>query len=419
MADAAAAPGSYTLGIESGLKYLQTQHLGECVYDSFQMILTFADGLRGINAWKAQELFNADPVGLLTVSDSYKSQIGQFMFDVKDEMSLQAYISANPDIKPKSFIHFYALMLRRYVLIKLQECKWSSKTLESYFKIPSGGIQTICPGIPKFSSPVLKREPSLNTEGSTYAALKIMNVVGMTPEFNAGRIATKGSMIDQINAIARVFNNLPILKNDFVFTTTYRGDKENTKLIGIAITAVQPGAGHENCIVRYQGKYYYCDNEIGVAQVINSELFNNLEKNSFTYGSEEGKGYFFKINDKVAFHDPKRFIDGGYFKSNHLVFVYAKSEPVYGPEDKCTFLPPEQNNSVALTAAEPKLKFIAGTVLDGQRNFLFSLKESRNMALPTLRGTRRAGRPFLQFMEASAGSSGGALVKTRKQRRRR
>jgi hypothetical protein len=428
MADAAAvvvaAPGPYTLGIESGLNYIQTQHRGECVYDSFQMILTFADGLRGINAVKAQEFFNTDPEGLLTSSASYKSQVGMFMFGVDSAEALQALIDASPALKLKRLINFYSFALRRYVLIKLQECGWTSEALESHFKISSGGIQTLCPGAPEFAAPVLKRLASLNTEGSTYAALNIMDVVGMAPKFTAGKIATEGSFVDQINAIAHVIFKLPILSSGFHHTTTYKG---NDNLVGIAITAVQPrGGGHENCIVRYRGKYYYCDNEIGVAQEFDSELLTNLQTNSFSFGSEEGKGYFFKINDQVAYHDPERMIGGAFFVSNHLIYVYAKSEPLYGPEDGCSLIPPTPalaaaNGNAAAAAAAPttKGKFIAQTVLDGERRLQYVSQASRRPVLPQLRGTRRAGRPFLQFMESLSGASGGALGRTRRNKRSR
>lgn len=406
---AAVAPGSNTIGIESGLKYIQSQHKGECVYDSFQMILTFADGMRAINAEKALQLFRSDPAGLLTNSESYTKSVGMFMFYM-DEEEYTEFLDKNQDKNYKRLVFFYSLALRRYILIKLQECGWDADSLETKYGLGKGGIQTMCPGKVVFGRNThLQREKSLNEEGSSYAALHIMEATGIEGNYSSGTLKTKGAQISQVNVITDALFSLPVLSDKFDATITFQGKKN---LVGLAITAhtADGRAGHENSIVRYRGEYYYCDNEIGVAKKIDLSSIDTIRPDSISYGSDDS-GYFFKINDAFVYKDEGK-LGTPVFKSSHIVYVYAKSDPVFGEKDACSLIPPVKP-APALDDRKPTIRVIEATAVTGMRNLTFgplgAAGAAGRNAVPILKGTRRAGRPFLPHF--------GPRGKSRKNRR--
>ncbi len=391
MADAA-APGSNTIGVESGLHYIQTQHRGECVYDSFQMILTFADGLRALNAEKAQQLFRSDPVGLLTNSESYKMAVGMFMFSM-GEKEFKAFLEKNQDKNYKRLVFFYSLVLRRYILIKLQECGWDTEALETKYGLGSGGIQTLCPGVIDFGRETrLQRQKSLNVEGSSYAAIHLMEATGIEPNYSSGTLKTKGATIPHINAITNALFTLPVLADKFEASMQFAGMK---RLVGIAITAhtADGRSGHENSIVKYRGEYYYCDNEIGVAKKIELGDIDSMRSDSVSYGYDD-RGYFFSVNGDVLFLDPARRSDPMLFNSSHLVYIYANSEPVFGEKDTCSLKPPAKAATDA-AGSKSSVRFIQETAVSGIRNLVFGAAVGRNAEIPMLKGTRRAGKAFL------------------------
>ncbi len=408
---AAVAPGSNTIGVESGLYFIQTQHRGECVYDSFQMILTFADGLRAINAVKAEQLFREDPVGLLTNSKPYIKSVGMFMFAM-DEEEYTTFLDENQDKNYKRLVFFYSLVLRRYVLIKLQECGWDTQALEEKYGLDKGGIQTLCPGVVDFGRDTsLKREKSLNEEGSSYAAIHIMEATGITPNYSSGTLKTTGATKDHINAIAAALFSLPVLNTNFRWSLTFNGMKN---LIGMAIFAgaTDRSGAHENSILKYRGEYYYCDNEIGVAIKLDMGGIDTIQPDSISYGSND-RGYFFKINDTVVYEE-KGKVGLPLFRSSHIVYVYAKSDPVFGEKDACSLIPPAKP-APALNDRKPSVRFIEATAVAGMRNLAFGALGAAGAAgagrndVPVLRGTRRAGRPFLPHF--------GPRGKSRKNRR--
>jgi hypothetical protein len=256
----AAAPGEYKLNLEGDITYIASQRNYTCIPDSIQTILTLADGFRQLNAYKAQELFNKYPKRILEYAGKERNFDDEYLVDIAKFLNL----SVGPE--NNAMILYYAGMLRRFILIRLNECGYTIQGISREFKVDVTSIQTACP-LQIIVPGTLERQTSINEK----AGAELFQIVEedtrgpvLHKEKGKGLYAEQTSLF--IQKLFRLkdnsekfdyhfLSNLPEVRS--IASTQSPINHEN--IVGILISV----KSHVTCIIRYRNEFYYADNEIG------------------------------------------------------------------------------------------------------------------------------------------------------------
>lgn len=382
------------LNIEGGIRNIQSQHIGECVYDTFQTLFFYADGFREHFAYYAQDcLKRLAPADIFELTSTFEDDVETIFFkDAPKSKDIQ-YL--------KSFI---ARAVRRYILIQLQNCNWTKHQVETYFKIPEITTQCILPYKP--SVPPLKRRGSLNIHAGVTTAEALMKFTSKPTIVKNTQLETQGLDIDNIMAVYRAFfTNDTYFDNHFEIK--YLHDPINTnRLVGIHIAADQTNGtgGHSNAIIRYRGKFYVCDDNVGVAMNINnSSIDMPLNGKSFSYNVDSSQYTFLIENKQVLSFTFDRSNSLMKFTSVHAFFIYTKPTYEYIPAlltDDAVCSPPPSPPGVVESFDGIVKKFPGTSAAHCASTALATAVPS----LLTFRRTRRISRCFL------ASSDGGEIT---------
>jgi hypothetical protein len=314
-----------SLGIESGIKNVQSQHIGECAYDSIQMTLFFADGFRSIFANFAEIMLNlanqkTDPAKLTAAK--------LFGLDPMFEAAVAEYFgigAENPYL-----ISFVARSVRRFILIKLQDGGWTLQHVLQFFSLDSIETPCLLPFKQERSQGVLLRRPSLNTQAGLTTAESAMKLIDKEVNVNQGQLKTRGTTMDEPNRLWDVILS-GITKQDFPgkFRKSEVYEPENfDKLLCIYILSkTDQGAGHANTILRYRNDFYYCDNEVGQAVKLVKPLTPELAIKNDSIVFDLGDVVQVLINGVEHARISAGDFEKSVYKSRAIIFLYAL-EPV-------------------------------------------------------------------------------------------
>jgi hypothetical protein len=314
-----------SLGIEYGIKNVQSQHIGECAYDSIQMTLFFADGFRSIFANFAETMLNlahqkTDPDKLTAAK--------LFGLDPMFEAAVADYFgiaTENPYL-----ISFLARAVRRFILIKLQDGGWTVPHVLQFFHIDS--IETSCMLPFKQDRPqgVLLRRPSLNTQAGLTTAESAMKLIDAEVIVDQWELKTRGITLDEVNRLWNtIFSGVTKHGVPGKFRKSKVFEPENfDKLLCINILSfTEKGAGHANTILRYRNDFYYCDNEVGQAVKLVKPLTPESAIKNDSIVFDLGEVVQVLINDVEHARIPAGDFAKSVYKSEAVLFLYAM-EPV-------------------------------------------------------------------------------------------
>ena len=328
------ASETFSLGIENGLNYIQSQHIGECSYDSTQIILFFADGFRQVFGKFAEDILNQAYKQKDETGDTKFNLFKLFNLDKLFEDVVGTYFGVEASNPQAPYLKsFLARAIRRYIMIKLQDGGWLMDHVLQAFKIPS--VQTTCLAPFKPPSGALRRG-SFNASAGVTTAETLMEMTGRKIEMTNGEFTTRGATPEQFLEVMEVILNgltlpEPTLKSRFTMTQTYNAANFDN-LVAIKIGSSSQVGGHANTIIRYRNQFYYCDNNIGQAVLLHPQLTSDIELKEgsivFRYATEDDASFHFYINGKeyargVSTTDATSAV----FTSTEFVYFYA-NEPV-------------------------------------------------------------------------------------------
>ncbi len=282
------------------INFIMSQHMGECLIDSIENIIYFADHLRDKFANIAIYFF-----------EKYNKKILEFDEDMIIELKEKLEISVDKisDNQLNFVIDFFEKTLRRYIFIKLQENLTNSQIYELFDvgSIKSDLIQRLT----DLNKTQTKRRRSLDNnlgiliaqEANYNLGLKLDKKNKLKKVYEAGFDNEEQNLIfNTLNKSIKFFENITIK----YFSYNYRGfiydyfEELNVDNILAALYVVDcPENAHAFAIIRFDGEYYLADNNIGKAikcyeNPEDKEKFLNNIKKLFriTYYSNYIKGYF-------------------------------------------------------------------------------------------------------------------------------
>jgi len=280
------------------LRYIASQHTGECFWDTVQNIFMFADGFRQINAAFAKYLFTNFPKELLNNPSGYiiKKEITGH-YKIRHDLNYTKFNYYN---------NFLANTFRRYILIKLAEKNTPIKDIETVIDEP---LVLNNPDITV--KPPLGRNPSINLQ----AGILITQIGDMCLKDDISRVKIVEDMIS-IPLFKEKFTVISTDLNDANFDKQYKGEKyENNELIAVFMGFSKEeggGKGHTIGIIRYNNKYFIVDNNNGLAIPINTiDKFNGINfslihsNNNFIY--KFGKTIIYTHATGIPFTKPETY----------------------------------------------------------------------------------------------------------------
>jgi len=314
-----------SLGLESGIKNVQSQHIGECGYDSIQMALFFADGFRSIFANFAEIMLNL----AYQKTDPAKLTVAKlFGLDPMFETAVAEYFgigAENPYL-----ISFVARAVRRFILIKLQDGGWTLPHVLQFFGLDS--IETSCMLPFKQERPqgVLLRRPSLNTQAGLTTAESAMKLIDAEVSVDQWELKTRGISLDEASRLWDLILS-GITKQGvpgkFRKSEVYEPENFDKLLCIYVLSRTEQGAGHANTILRYRNDFYYCDNEVGQAVKLVKPLTPGSAIKSDSIVFDLGDVVQVLINGAEHARIPAGDFEKSVYKSFSVLFLYAL-EPV-------------------------------------------------------------------------------------------
>jgi hypothetical protein len=301
-------PRQLPLGLEDGIFYITSQTIGECYFDALENIFTFADVFRPIFSGLAESLIKEGRgADLMTRNPS-----------VRERLAAVLGIAA-PNASMISFLDFCVEAMRRYVLVKYAERGLDEATISGWFGLPS--LQSSCvttfgipdPGVGRryWKSHARERRGSLNRLAGIHAAISGARAAGVYTTNEQGQyITARAPYIPFLTLVQRSIRQIPLL-NSMILTqnvqytpsgvdvvkpfdypdytwregVSYRFFKQqalNVNVIAAYYQLIGRIGGHAIAFLRYQGEYYYCDNQIGIArqcyndQTTKQQFINNI-----------------------------------------------------------------------------------------------------------------------------------------------
>ena len=276
------------------LKYIASQHNGECYFDTLQNILMFADGYREINASFAKELFIKYPKELLNDVDGET---------ITKEINTKFTIGAGS--YNANLNRFLANTFRRYILIKLAEKGTSINDINTAI----GGQLKFNPSGVGIPLPPLHRNPSINLR----AGIDIQQMgQSCVP---TGRLEIFSQLMEP-----------EIYKTKFtIIDKEYKSLKyDNKELIGVfmIISPDDTGANHAIGIIRNDNKYYIIDNNVGISiEVTNIDKFDG--KNFIVKYNKNGTNEYLFGSDSIKSVKSSPTTSNVIFKQSVNRFIYC------------------------------------------------------------------------------------------------